>query len=128
MQLDKEALKYDGNVRDSKLLWALGNYSRFVRPGMIRVSVEWSIPQSPDDGILASAYKSPEGSDLAVVIVNLSADSHDVTLNLGRNPNLKSERIQIYRTSKTKSLKHEIGMASKIQPEPRSVTTILSKK
>ena len=31
------ATKNDGLVFKSKMLWALGNYSRFVRPGMIRV-------------------------------------------------------------------------------------------
>ena len=124
VQLDKKALKLDGNVRDSKLLWVLGNYSRFVRPGMIRVSVEWSVPQSPVDGILASAYKSVEGSNVALVLVNLSQDGHDITLNLAKNPKLKSEKIHTFTTSKTKNLQHEVGMASKIQLEPRSVTTI----
>jgi hypothetical protein len=27
-----ESLKFDGTARDSKLMWSLGNYSRFVRP------------------------------------------------------------------------------------------------
>jgi hypothetical protein len=31
--------KSDGTFEDSKLLWALGNYSRFIRPGAIRVDV-----------------------------------------------------------------------------------------
>ena len=29
----------DGRVEDSKLMWALGNYSRFIRPGAVRLSV-----------------------------------------------------------------------------------------
>ena len=30
----------DGRVEDSKLMWILGNYSRFIRPGAVRMSVE----------------------------------------------------------------------------------------
>jgi hypothetical protein len=32
-----EYVKHDGQFHDSKLLWALGNYSLFVRPGMLRM-------------------------------------------------------------------------------------------
>jgi len=31
--------KTDGNVEDSKLLWALGNFSRFIRPGSTRLGI-----------------------------------------------------------------------------------------
>jgi len=37
-----ESLRYNGEVRESKLLWVLGNYSRFVRPGMVRGKCELS--------------------------------------------------------------------------------------
>ncbi|WP_166461209.1 glycoside hydrolase [Flavicella sediminum] len=36
---NQESLKYDGVARESKLLWALGNYSRFVKPGMRRIEI-----------------------------------------------------------------------------------------
>ena len=41
-----ESLMQDGVVRESKLLWALGNYSGFVRPGMVRVRCDVE-PNSP---------------------------------------------------------------------------------
>ena len=55
----------DGRVEDSKLMWALGNYSRFIRPGAVRLSVSVSIKQTlsfPDgdtdqQGLMCSAYK-----------------------------------------------------------------------
>ena len=31
---------HDGKVEDSKLLWILGNYSRFIRPGAVRMSIK----------------------------------------------------------------------------------------
>jgi hypothetical protein len=36
----------DGAVRPSKLLWVLGNYSRFIRPGMVRIQCAPETPQS----------------------------------------------------------------------------------
>ena len=29
----------NGEVKDSKLMWALGNYSRFIRPGAVRKAI-----------------------------------------------------------------------------------------
>ena len=58
-----ESLMHDGVVRESKLLWTLGNYSRFVRPGMVRVKCDVEPEQSPVDGLLASAYQGPAGED-----------------------------------------------------------------
>ena len=30
-------LRFDGEITETKLLWAMGNYSRFVRPDMVRI-------------------------------------------------------------------------------------------
>ena len=51
------SLQFDGAVRESKLLRVLGNYSRFIRPDMVRVQCELSSEQSPKNGLLVSAYK-----------------------------------------------------------------------
>ena len=68
-----ESLMRDGIVRESKLLWVLGNYSRFVRPGMIRVKCDVEPERSPVDGLLASAYQGSAG-EIVVVLVDLSQD------------------------------------------------------
>ncbi|MDH3321789.1 MAG: xylanase [Flavobacteriaceae bacterium] len=65
--------KNDGQVYDSKLLWAFGNYSRFIDEGYQRVDLSRSDNQSVDqsiNGLLVSAYKSPVGSKIVVVFVN----------------------------------------------------------
>lgn len=36
---EKDVNKYDADLFDSKLLWTLGNYSRFIRPNMQRIEV-----------------------------------------------------------------------------------------
>jgi O-glycosyl hydrolase len=63
----------DGRVFDSKMLWALGNYSRFVRPGMRRIEVERSDGKTAAEaieGVLVSAYRDPASGREVVVLVN----------------------------------------------------------
>lgn len=60
-------------VRDSKLLWALGNWSRFVRPGMRRIAVSRSDARPEGDAsaaVLVSAYRDPATRRVVVVAVN----------------------------------------------------------
>ena len=49
-----------------KRLWALGHYSRFVRPEWVRMEAG----DEPYKGMLISAYKNPATGEFAVVIVN----------------------------------------------------------
>ena len=69
--IDKDT--QDGQVYESKMLWALGHYSRFIRPGMQRIGVQRSdqrvISQSIG-GTLVSAYKSRDKEKYVMVIVN----------------------------------------------------------
>lgn len=63
--------KAGGQVRDTKMLWVLGNYSRFVRPGAQRVAVQWKGDDTTRD-ICLSAYRNKDNT-LALVIVNSGA-------------------------------------------------------
>jgi glucuronoarabinoxylan endo-1,4-beta-xylanase len=58
--------------------YALGNYSRFVRPGFVRVKAE-----SPRPSIELSAFRDPETSRVVVVAINSSAS--DAALELVLN-------------------------------------------
>lgn len=66
----------DGCVVDSKLLWALGNYSRFVRPGAVRYGMTTIDAQGRDvaegyndpRGVMCSAYKNADGKWVVVAI------------------------------------------------------------
>lgn len=69
-----------GNIYESKLLWALGNYSRFIRPGAKRVSVE--APENPDMKISAFQNKNDE---LVVVIINHCNHNKNIQLKLPEN-------------------------------------------
>jgi O-glycosyl hydrolase len=58
----------------SKTFWALGNFSRFVRPGMIRVDFKGD--QHESDGVLGSAYAGL--TKLVLVYVNSSKQPQSV--------------------------------------------------
>jgi glucuronoarabinoxylan endo-1,4-beta-xylanase len=50
----------------TKRLWVMGNYSRFVRPGYMRVSTSGTVPS----GVLLTAYRNPADGTVAVVAIN----------------------------------------------------------
>ena len=62
--------KFGGNYFQSKMLWALGHYSRFVRPGYNRIQVRRSDNKSDINGLLFSGYVSPDREELVIVLTN----------------------------------------------------------
>jgi hypothetical protein len=64
--------KTDGNYYPSKILWALGNYSFFVHPGMKRIEAATAAK-----GLCVSAFKDGEKS--VIVIVNPSNEQKEVS-------------------------------------------------
>ena len=113
-----ESLRYDGEVRESKLLWVLGNYSRFVRPGMVRIKCELSEEQSPENGILVSSYRDPSSGSLVYVLVNLSEKLEIVDMG-------EAEDVQTYTTDKNLSMGLSIQPLNGISLPPRSVVSVL---
>lgn len=94
--------KTDGAYSDSKILWALGNYSRFVRPGMQRVDVSLGGARA---NIYASAYGQLKSGKLVVVIVNTGKDPYPVSLQLAGGKKARSlQNITSYTTSATQKL------------------------
>ena len=69
---------------DTKRHWTLGNYSKFIRPGYVRVDITGA-----PSGVLLSAFK---GTGSAVVIVainkNASAVSVPITISGGTAPTM----------------------------------------
>jgi O-glycosyl hydrolase len=109
------SLMHDGVVRGSKLLWVLGNYARFVRPGMVRVNCAVEPEQSYVNGVLASAYKGPAGK-LVVVLVNLSREDQRCDLGAPR-------QVEVYTTSDKANLERSEQKGSSIAIPPRAVVT-----
>lgn len=104
--------------RDSRLLWALGNYSRFVRPGAVRYNV------SGDDdpfGLMITAFRNADGK-WVVVAINYSDKEQPLTITMSDNSN---PQWRCYRTSDVpdETLK-PVTMDNNLPP--RSITTFTS--
>ena len=93
----------NGEVKDSKLMWALGNYSRFIRPGAVRKAIIAKdnqgkiIPEGDTDvtGLMCSAYQNTDGKEVFVMI-NYAAEDKEFTF-YQHNGIIKNWTI--YRTS-----------------------------
>lgn len=114
-----ESLKYDGVVRDSKLLWVLGNYSRFIRPGMVRIKCELSKEQSIEDGLLVSAYKDAKKGQVVYVFTNLSKQERHVKVGADK-------QVKTYTTNKQENLGLSLQSLSSVKIPERSVVTVVN--
>ncbi|WP_171659784.1 glycoside hydrolase [Flagellimonas amphidinii] len=120
--------KYGGNYLDSKMLWALGNYSRFIRPGMKRIHLSRSDDKSLEEtikGVLPSAYMSND--KIVVVLVNQLNTSKEIALS--GIPNGFHE-MEVYQTSETLDLKKTaiLHVDDKIIIPTKSITTCVLTK
>nr|WP_228084944.1 glycoside hydrolase [Mucilaginibacter sp. JRF] len=107
---DLAAMKTDGIVSDSKQLWCLGNYSRFIRPGMMRVNASLSDvndPAAAADSFMVSAYKDAGKKQFAVVLINMTGNSKTYQFDI---TNFKPGQDMIsYTTSASKSLQKKVS-------------------
>jgi O-glycosyl hydrolase len=110
--------KTDGNFYASKMLWAMGNYSRFIKPGAVRVDAEVSA-SAEGKPLLVSAFKN--GKSLTVVIVNPNANDVTTALNLN---NGKAQLTSSYLTSQTSELKAGKITGDKNVIPARSIITL----
>ena len=116
-------LMFDGNVTETKLLWALGNFSRFVRPGMVRIDVQTDNNQSlleQATDLQVSAYKDPKSDKIVLVFINHSKEDKQIVVDA-----INSHKAALYITDKTKNLERmQVELAGLIIPK-RSVSTLV---
>lgn len=120
----EEDLTKAGTLTDNQNLWALGNYSRFIRPGYRRIGHTTNQTESLNK-LLGSAYISPDGKRVVAVYVNMASSATGVKLNVSGET---SAKISVYRTSETESLKAiggEFKLGTRIAIPKKSVTTIV---
>ncbi|HKO79548.1 MAG TPA: glycoside hydrolase, partial [Chitinophagaceae bacterium] len=111
--------KTNGNYYESKMLWVLGNYSRFIRPGMIRVEASVN-----DNDLLVSGFKDAANGKLVLVIANLVASDKPIALKKTNNI-LQSQQLITYTTNESKNLEKRITKASELVAPARSVMTVI---
>jgi O-glycosyl hydrolase len=68
-------------ILPARLLWALGNYSRFVRPGVRRINLEGM--GHDVGGLMGSAYKDEKARRVIAVYINMGAAPRTVQLDFG---------------------------------------------
>jgi len=113
----------DGDtIVTSKRFFALGQFSRFIRPGWFRIDSD----TSPKYGVYSSAYRNPKTKEIAVVLINDRGSANSLSLNLA---GAEFAEVSAWRTSANEELK-SLGKqkisksAMKISLPPKSITTL----
>jgi O-glycosyl hydrolase len=111
----------EGAFQPTATLWALGNYSRFIRPGYRRIALTLTESRS----FFASAWIAPQADQIVAVYTNLS--DKGVRLNETHDAwPATPQSINTYTTSATKTLTEAtLTATTQIILDPESVTTVV---
>lgn len=125
-----ESCKNDGVYRPSKLLWVLGNYSFFVRPGMERIGTKENSEVNLAEeayNVMSSAYVDDEKKQVVIVFVNYSNENKPVVIDFKSAPKgFKLSKFKIYETSERCDLMYRGLSSRKVLLPARSVVTLVS--
>ncbi|MCF1192328.1 hypothetical protein LRR18_12100 [Mangrovimonas sp. AS39] len=81
--LDPNEAYTDGEFSPVKNLWSMGHYSRFVRPGMVRVEVNTGMTDLESaQSLMSSAYLDEESGRLVVIVINYSEKDQLIKLDV----------------------------------------------
>jgi O-glycosyl hydrolase len=115
--------KENGEYYESKMLWALGNYSRFIRPGYKRITMKSNLDELPNENFLFSGYKNPDTNELVLVMVNSGVNDTKIDL---QSPNHLMKNKKAYITSSDKNLEiYNLEDSNTITIPSRSIMTII---
>jgi len=113
-----------GRVEPNKILWALGNYSFFIRPGYKLISLSGA-----DDlnSLIAAAFISPDQKRIVIIFTNSSFDKQPVQIQLPKEFSFKGQKINVYRTDERTDLAYILtgDLSAAYIIEPRSLTTLV---
>lgn len=111
---NRNRMKQDGELRESKLLWAMGNYARFIRPGMLRIAADL---EGTGDSLQVSAYKNAKQ---AVIVIN----NHE-TQSIAIAAPAGFETEAMYVTDDKRNLERVRFGKKKLKIPARSVVTLV---
>jgi autotransporter-associated beta strand protein len=99
----KDGLIYFNNASQTfqvaKVGWALGHYSRFIRPGAERIA--FAGPNDDIAGLLTSGWRHDETGDLTLVYTNQLRSPQSVLPVVSSAAGLKADYFTPYRTTDT---------------------------
>jgi len=125
-QAGREAVKYDGSIVETKLLWAMGNFSRFVRPGMQRIEVKVDNVLSLAEQakyLQAIGFKDADSEKIVLVFINHRAEKKEINLTGIKPSNVASCRL--YVTDQTRDLEMSAANVKDLTIPPRAVATLI---
>jgi glucuronoarabinoxylan endo-1,4-beta-xylanase len=101
--------------------YAMKHYSAFTDPGWHRVEAS-----TDSAGLRISAFKSPDSTELSIVIINFSDIDINLALSLGDFSPISSE---VYRTSETEHTAHigSLDESQSLMLPARTITTVTLK-
>lgn len=114
-------ISQSGSHAATKTLWALGNYSLFIRPNYSRIDLQLS---GTSKELFGSAYISPDGKKVVAVYTNLGTVQFDARALL---QGAAIESINAYTTSESQDLAERKiqDAASSIIVNPKSIVTVV---
>lgn len=113
------------SIIESKLLWAMGNYSKFVRPGAQRIDLQGA---NDPNGLMGSAYYHEKDKQLSVVFVNNSKEAKTIKVDVTNLPGSKEiKKFKPYLTSEKADLKKQptVSVKKEIIIPARSLMTLV---
>jgi hypothetical protein len=123
---DGDLLK-GGLIHTNKMLWALGNYSFFIRPGYKRIGL-WGADDL--DTLVASAYMAPDKSRIVAVFINSSFERIPVSVSFLNGYDKKVKKVSVFRTDERSDLANmyvseEFSSDTKYEIPPRALITMV---
>lgn len=117
-------LQFDGEITPTKLLWALGNFSRFVRPGMQRIEVkvdnDLSLEEQAKD-LQVAGFRDNNGT-IVIVLINHNISDNQIELKGFESLPVSTH---MYITDENRDLEKISIKTNQITIPRRSVTTIV---
>ncbi len=127
LALNNNALNTDGDFTITKNLWALGNYSRFIRSGMQRVATARSDGlhdlQAAKEVMLAAFTGS---NQIVVTAVNYTNQQKEITLLIPGAKKIKSASQYVTSAAADDNMKkYPVESLEYLILKPRSISTIV---
>ncbi|MDR1632523.1 MAG: T9SS type A sorting domain-containing protein [Dysgonamonadaceae bacterium] len=97
-----------GMIYDRSTLWALGNYSFFVRPGYQRIQLDGANNLA---GLMGTAYMAPDRSKIVAVYVNMASEAQKIRTGFVNLSGFVPVKNRVYVTNSSYNLR-KTGSAS----------------
>jgi len=125
-----DATHTDGSYDVAKICWALGNYSRFIRPGYQRLATSRSDGLNSigaADNQLFSAYVAGDGSEVVIVAINYGDASQNLTFAVDNIPaGMAIDSYKAYLTTDGENLAVADALAgTPFMMPPKSIVTLV---